>query len=252
MRGVRIVCAMVLCSLASGSTFSQATSSDSDLESSIRVAVRFFAPFVFPKIIQDGCRLKEFIVSDELAEIRRQRGDASAVDAIFDRAVDLSWGNHYEALLIAFVATMDHRRFGMKLPLFGPLLWAPLTSEFPDEFQQRLQSLPSRIYSDTPPAGDRDKLQHFFGAAFLTYTFESPEVAERFGTFVELGEDAFIVDGALDERDFRANIQGGQFGLRLLEDESARPSMFLNPARTVQPNTTLGGFGDLPCGMEVE
>jgi hypothetical protein len=214
--------------------------------------ISFFAPLVFPKIIQDGVRLKEYITSEEFAAVRRQRGDLRAVDAIFDRATTLAWGNNYEALLIALVATMEHRRFGVKLPLIGALLWAPLTSEFPDEFQQRVRSLPSRLYADTPPgtAGDRDKLQHFFGSAFLTYTFESREVAERFSFFVEWGEERFIVDGAFDERDIRANRQGEEFGLKLLQGGAALPSQFFNIDSVSQKRTAGEPSEDPPCGME--
>ncbi|MEO8168103.1 MAG: hypothetical protein ABI623_07650 [bacterium] len=188
--------------------------------------ISFFAPFVFPKIIQDDFRLKEYICSPEFAAFRGQYGDLYSVDAIFDEAMRLTWNNAYEALLISLVATMEHRRFGVRLPVFGPLLWVPLTSEFEDEFKSRVQSLPSKLYKDTPRSGDRDKLQHFFGSAFLTYISESREVAQRIGEFIEWGEDAVIVGGVLDERDFRANRQGQEFGLRLLDDKSTLPSPF--------------------------
>jgi hypothetical protein len=124
---------------------------------------------------------------------------------------------------------MEHRNFGIRIPVVGPLLWVPLTSEFPEEFHKRVHALPTRLYADTPPDsdGDRDKLQHFFGSAFLSYTFESPGVSERIGEFIEWGEDKFVVEGALDERDNRANRQGQRFGLWLLSDDSVRPSRFL-------------------------
>ena len=219
-------------------------------QNSVHVAISFFAPLFFPKIIQDGYRLKDYVASEEFAQVRRSRGDASAVDALFERALTLSWDNYYEALLISFVATMDHRQFGVRIPVLGPLLWAPLTSEFPEEFEERVRALPSQLYADTPSdaSGDRDKLQHFFGAAFLAFVFESSEVAERFGTFVELGEEAFIVDGVLDARDFRANRQGTEFGLRLLEEQSTRPSSFLKPATRSQVSSTA--TERMPCGME--
>jgi hypothetical protein len=193
------------------------------------LAVNFFAPLFFPKILQDEFRLKEYICSNEFTEFRRVYGDLHAVDAIFDRAMKVSWNNVYEALLLSFVCTIEHRNFGVKLPLIGPLLWVPLTSEFPDEFQHRVRALPSRLFSDTPLgfAGDRDKLQHFFGSAFITYTFESREASQRIGMFVEWGEDKFVVEGSLDERDIRANVQGQEFGSRLLDDASLLPSGFL-------------------------
>ena len=190
--------------------------------------VSFFAPFVLPKIIQDGFELKEYIRSEEFASFKKQYGDLNSVDAIFDEAMRLSWNNAYEALLISLVATMDHRRFGVRFPLLGPLLWIPLSSEFEDEFRNRTHALPTRFYKDTPAgvSGDRDKLQHFFGSAFLTYISESRDAAQRIGEFIEWGEEAVIVGGALDERDFRANRQGQEFGLRLLEDKSTLPSPF--------------------------
>ncbi|MBI4534635.1 MAG: hypothetical protein HY708_00055 [Ignavibacteriae bacterium] len=204
--------------------------------------VTFFAPVFFPKVIQDGYQLKMYIRSEEFNDFRASFGDVYAVDAIFDRAVRLSWNNLYEALLISFVATMDHNKFGVRLPVVGALFWVPLTSEFDDEFRARVDALPGRLYPDSPSgrAGDRDKLQHFFGSALLTYTFESLEAAERVGRFIEWGEDLFIVDGVLDDRDFRANVQGQDFGLRLLDDNSVRPSMFLKYHLAQDPTAHIG------------
>ena len=192
-------------------------------------AVSFFAPFFLPKIIQDEYRLKDFVCSEEFLKFRRTYGDVRSVDAIFDHAMRLSWNNTYEALLLSFLATMEHRNFGVRLPLLGPLLWVPLTSEFPEDFQIRVRCLPTRLYPDTPPgaAGDRDKLQHFFGSAFLTYTTESNDAAQRVGLFVEWGEEEFVVDGALDQRDIRANMEGQNFASCLLKDDSTLPSRFL-------------------------
>lgn len=207
--------------------------------------VSFFAPLFLPKLLQDGVRLKEYIVSEEFAAFKERYGDRYAVDAIFDEAMRLSWNNIHEALIISCAATMDHRKFGVKLPLLGPLLWVPLSSEFEDEFRLRVHALPRKLYPDTPPgdAGDRDKLQHFFGSAFLSYTFASRSISERIGEFIEWGEEAFVVDGALDERDFRANRQGQEFGLRLLDDEEVLPSSFLmfaivrNDSLTTEPHS---------------
>ena len=191
------------------------------------VAVSFFAPLVFPKILQDEYRLRDYIGGDEFRLFRKTYGDVNAVDAIFDRALRLSWNNVYEALLLSFLCSMDHRNFGVRLPLLGALLWVPLTSEFPEEFHARVRALPSKLYDDSPRGGDRDKLQHFFGSALLTYATESPDAAQRVGLFVEWGEDKFVVDGLLDERDIRANQQGQDFAASLLKDGPVLPSRFL-------------------------
>jgi hypothetical protein len=191
--------------------------------------VTMLAPVLLPKFVADTYSLKEFICTEEFADIRSTQGDPAAVDAIFVRARALSWGNLYEALLISALATFDHRRVGVDAPVIGALLWFPLTSEFDEDFQIRLKALPSRLYADTPfgPAGDRDKLQHFFGSAFLAAVSESREAAGRVGDFVEWGEERFIVGGVNDERDVRANRQGQEFGLRILTDGGARPSQYL-------------------------
>lgn len=202
-------------------------------------------PLLLPKVVADATQLKDYIRSEEFSLVRKTSGDLSAVDRIFDRARELSWGNEYEALLLATVATLDHRRFGVNLPLLGPMLWFPLTAEFVDDYHARVSSLPAKLYCDTPRgiAGDRDKLQHFFGSALITYSLESNEAADRVGDFIEWGEDRFIVDGVSDERDRRANRQGQHFGLRLLANSDARPSEFLR----CDIAEDLSG-NDLPCG----
>jgi hypothetical protein len=164
------------------------------------------------------------------------------VDAIFDRAVRLCWNNRGLALLLSCMATMDHRRVGVQLPLIGSLVWLPLTSEFEDEFQERVDRLPCKIYPDTGPGGcDRDKLQHFFGSAFLAFTTESREAAQRVGDFVEWGEERFVVDGAAEALDIRANHQGQMFGLALLNDPGCRPSAFLVAVLAAPPPPVLLG-----------
>ena len=194
----------------------------------VPAVLTFLSPLLVPKVFQDCFLLREYVRSGELARLRRAYGDLYAVDCVFDRAMRLCWNNVYESLLVTTFACMDHERFGARLPLVGLVLWFPLTSEFEPDFRARVDSLPSRLYRDTPPGreGDRDKLQHFFGSAFLTAMTESEEEADRFGLFVEWGEDLFIVGGVSDDRDVRANRQGERFALRLLADRDARPSPF--------------------------
>ena len=126
---------------------------------------------LIPKIFADVTSLRDYIRSEEFALLRAERGDLRAVDAIFEEASRLCWGNRGEALYVTAMATMDHRRVGVRVPELGPFLWLPLTSEFEGDFADRVARLPSALYPDSPPgtAGDRDKLQHFFGSAFLTF-----------------------------------------------------------------------------------
>ena len=204
---------------------------------SVPPVVSFFAPLIFPKILQDDYLLREYIRSEGFAHYRATRGDLAGVDAIFQKAVRLSWGNIYEALLISLLGTMDHRRVGVRVPLLGLIVWLPLTSEFQEDFDARLKALPSRMYADSPREGDRDKLQHFFGSAFLTFLFESAEGAQSVGDFVEWGEDSFIEGGEYDQRDARANVQGQRFGLRLLVDVVILPSDVLRSTQAMDTDS---------------
>lgn len=180
-----------------------------------------------PLLIQHGIELKSFIRSKEFQKIRQRHGDLRAVDAIYIRSMRLTDDNTAMALLLAALASFDHRSVGLRVPVLK--LFFPLSNESEEDFLARVNSLPSHLFFDTPAyqAGDRDKLQHFFGSAFLSFVFESRDPANRVGTFIEEGEDAFIVDGVLDERDMRANHLGQEFGLALLSDNHQFPSEFL-------------------------
>ncbi len=183
----------------------------------------YFPPF----FIQNDLTLKEFIRSNEFREIRKRYGDKRAMDAIYVRAMQLTNNNTTIALFLATLATFDHLLVGLKVPVFN--LAFALSNESDEEFQLRIRNLPRTLFDDTPPGkyGDRDKLQHFFGSAFLTVLFESPQSAERFGEFVEIEEEKFIVGGVNDIRDLNADRCGQRFGMALLDDNRRFPTEFL-------------------------
>lgn len=187
----------------------------------------YFPPF----FIQHEIDMKRFLRSRTFRRIREACGDLRSVDAIYVRAMQLTDNNTAMALLIATFATFDHRVVGLKIPLFR--LFFPLTDESEGEFDRRVANLPAKLYDDTPldPGGDRDKLQHFFGSAFLAFIFESGEAARRVGDFIETGEDAIIVGGVDDARDRRANGHGQEFGVALLDNNRCLPSEFIRSAR---------------------
>ncbi len=180
-----------------------------------------------PLFIEHGMEMKSFIRSTAFKKLRGMFGDLRSVDAIYVRAMCLTNNNTALALLLASLATFDHRLIGFKVPLLKIQL--PLSDESKEDFSRRVNSLPSRLYEDTPhdATGDRDKLQHFFGSAFLAVICESRKPADRFGTFIEEGEDLFIVGGVNDERDMRANREGQKFGMALLENNHHLPSEYL-------------------------
>ena len=197
------------------------------------------AMFLLPKVLQDGYLLKEYVVSDEYRDVRRVWGDVAAVDVLFRRALRMSWNNPYATLVIVTLAVLDHQRFGVRIPFLGPLLWFPLTSEFPEEFARRHVALPLRLYSDSPAWGDRDKLQHFFGSALVAVLTGSSTTVDRVGTFIEWGEDRFIVEGTLEGRDMEANSRGGMFGLAFLRDRGVLPSAYMQTPLSIRRIDTM-------------
>ena len=181
--------------------------------------------YVLPPLMRDEIALKHYIRDPRFVQLRRQCNDTMAVDAIFGRALEIADGATSQALLIATLATFDHFRLGIRIPVIGTL-YLPLTAESEASYKERYIHLPRRVLPDSigRRRSDRDKLQHFFGSAFLTYVFASRSVARAFGDFVEWGEPLFIVGGDFDERDKFSNRLGQEFGMRLLDGEDVWPS----------------------------
>ena len=123
---------------------------------------------------------------------------------------------------------LEHQKVDIKMPIFKSIA-LPLTFEEDSIFHARVKNLPNQVYSDTPPDlyGDVDKLQHFFGSAYLAFASESPGFTRTTGNFIEWGEDQFVVGGMDDPRDKRANKQGESFGRDLLVVKTLLPSDYL-------------------------
>ncbi|MGA7160343.1 MAG: hypothetical protein WBZ48_05035 [Bacteroidota bacterium] len=195
---------------------------DYSTEDSSLISFQYFLPAVF----RDESTLKRYIRDPRFQQLRRTCSDTLAVDAIFARAFDIADGTMSHALLIATLATFDHFRLGIKIPLVGAI-YLPLTIvESRRGFTERYSRLPRHVLPDIEGLRkrDRDKLQHFFGSAYLTYIFSSKTIANYFGDFIEWGEPPFIVGGDYDERDKFANHLGQEFGMRLLDGEEVMPS----------------------------
>lgn len=177
-----------------------------------------------PILLHNISELKSFIRSDEFLAYKKQNGDQDAVDSIFSKAKELTRGNIGISLLICAIATLDHYTLGIKIPLIN--LYIPLTNETKADYKKRTDNLPSHFYSNSPKYlyGDKDKLQHIFGSAFLIYVFETEGLAERYSLFVEKIEDRYIKDGNYDKRDIEANKDGQKFGRLLMDNKNTKPS----------------------------
>jgi hypothetical protein len=189
---------------------------------------KFLSNTFTPSLIQDTKKIRSYIRDPRFKELMVRCGDARAVDGIFLKSLKITDFNVGRALFLSLMATLEHRDVDFKIPVLGSFN-LPLTFEEDSLFNARIQNLPSKIYSDTPPGefGDKDKLQHFFASAYLSYVSESPELAKQSGNIVEWGEAKFVVGGADDQRDRRSNKHGEAFGRDLLVVKTLLPSDYL-------------------------
>jgi hypothetical protein len=187
----------------------------------------FIEDAVTPDLIKDTRRMREYIRDPRFGILLKRCGDMRAVDAIYLKALKVADHNIARALFLSLMGTLEHRDVDLKIPILGSL-GVPLTFEEDSLFNSRYKNLPSRLYVDTPPEGDRDKLQHFFGSAYLAYASESRDLARTSGDLVEWGEAKLIVGGVDDARDRRANLHGERFGHDLLTVSNLLPSDYLS------------------------
>ncbi len=74
-----------------------------------------------PPIFKDEAHLKRYLRDGRFYDLRKSYDDTLAVDALFDRAMLIADGDIKHALLICTFAVMDHRRLGLRIPLFGSI-----------------------------------------------------------------------------------------------------------------------------------
>jgi hypothetical protein len=187
---------------------------------------RFFTETFTPKLIQDTKRIRAYVRDSRFKQLTLRCGDMRAVDGIYLECLKIAEYNVDRALFLSLMGTLEHRAVVFEIPVLGALN-VPLTFEEDSLFAIRKENLPSKLYADTPPEGDKDKLQHFFASAYLAYASEAPELAKESGDLVEWGEAKFVVGGADDPRDKRANKQGDAFGRDLLVVKTLLPSDYL-------------------------
>jgi hypothetical protein len=189
--------------------------------------LRFIGGVFTPEIIKETRQIRAYVRDKRFAELVKRCGDVRAMDFVYLKALKISDHNIARSLFLSMMATLDHQNVEIKVPIIGTL-GLPLTFEEDSAFKARHGNLPSRLYDDTPPEGDKDKSQHFFGSAYIAFASESRELARTSGDLVEWGEAKFVVGGVDDSRDRRSNKQGERFGHDLLTVKNLLPSDYLN------------------------
>lgn len=203
-----------------------------------RTFLQSIVEWILPRSVSDVAAMKDFIRWEGFQSFRHDSGDRRAVDLIFQKGLYIAGGDIDRALFMCFFGTMDHAKFGVRIPLLGCVAWIPLTTESEENFQTRHRHLPSRIYPESQGGtyGDKDKLQHFFGSAFLIYLSGSGTYTNIMGDWMEKLEQRYVVDGVDDPRDHRANRQGAQFGKMLFAGMNVLPCDVLVDSDEKQEN----------------
>lgn len=170
--------------------------------------------------------ISSYIASEHFANLKNDIGDISATDSIFVAATNFTNGNISEALLALMLATVPYREVPIQIPLTNSIISYPLTSAEEETFLKKNDNLPRYLFFDTPQNnyGDKDKLAHFFGSAFLSYESNFFDLGKLIGYFVEAFEESFKVQSSVDLRDLDVNAYGRLFGDLLKENNSLLPS----------------------------
>jgi hypothetical protein len=159
--------------------------------------------------------------------------DLARLDSLYIDAMTLAEGDVHEALLALALATLPYRRFPAVIPLTGISITVPVSLESVCAYDKRLRNLPSILLPDTPHWGDRDKLPHFFGSAWLRLALGNRPVTDAAGVLVEMFEETFKLEGAQDDRDLAVDRLGARFAERLMRAPRTRPStMFRSMQRS--------------------
>jgi len=173
--------------------------------------------------------LSEFISSGYFKNLSKQNDDLSLVDTIYIRALRFNKNNHSEALLGLTFGTIPYKEIPINIPLLDCIVNYPLISHNDSIFTLKNGNLPRDLLFDTPENdfGDKDKLAHFFGSAFISYNSLFFDFGTVFGYFVEVFEENFKVQSSIDERDLIINDLGRIFGKILKENRKILPSSVL-------------------------
>jgi hypothetical protein len=173
--------------------------------------------------------LSEFIASDYFLQLKKDNTDTALVDSIYVRAINFYEKDYQEALLALTFTTIPYSRVPLVIPLLKIRLYYPLISASDSISNLKNQNLPNKLFFDSPDNeyGDKDKLAHFFGNAFIGYAENILKLADVFGYFVEAFEEDFKAQSEVDLRDVDVNWYGVLFGETLELNKQVLPSQIM-------------------------
>lgn len=173
--------------------------------------------------------ISEYIASRSFLTLKKEIGDLKTVDSIFIKSCNHSNKDFSEALLALTFATVPYKEVPIQIPLLKVIVNYPLISASDSIFLLKNENLPRYIFFDSPADnyGDKDKLAHFFGSAYISYASNIFDLGDPIGYFVEVFEESFKVQSAVDERDLITNKLGNTFGKLLKRNKNILPSQII-------------------------
>ncbi len=201
---------------------------------SLNILLLFFSFYlpVFPQqsdLSKTVNYLSEFIASDNFLNLKKNNHDLTLVDSIYFRALEFVNNDFGEAFLALTFTSIPYREVPIVIPLINANIYYPLVSADETISILKNQNLPSKLFFDSPENsyGDKDKIAHFFGNAFLGYSENILDLANVFGYFVETFEEDFKAQSRVDYRDIDVNWYGELFGDLLEENKKILPSQVM-------------------------
>jgi hypothetical protein len=173
--------------------------------------------------------LSDFIASEDFLELKKDYTDLTLVDTIYLRSVEFYKKDYEEALLALTFTTIPYREVPLVIPLLNTRIYYPLISANDSISNLKNKYLPAKLFYDSPDNnyGDKDKLAHFFGNAFIGYAENILKLADVFGYFVEAFEEDFKAQSEVDFRDVDVNWYGVLFGEMLEINKDMLPSQIM-------------------------
>lgn len=173
--------------------------------------------------------LSKFIASDYFQSLQNKAGSLELTDTLYHRALRLYDGNTTKALLTLTFATVPYKYVPVVLPLIKLHINVPFYAPGDSIFRLKNHNLPRELFYNSPDGegGDRDKLAHFFGSAYLAYGSGIFDFTKIIGIFVEEFEEKFYIQSSADPRDLAADELGEIFGKSLKKNKEVLPSEVL-------------------------
>ncbi|MHB1688619.1 MAG: hypothetical protein ACYCVH_14795 [Ignavibacteriaceae bacterium] len=170
--------------------------------------------------------ISNFIASDYFKNLKSTNNDLALADTIYLRALKYDNYNYREALFDLTFAVIPYNKVHVRIPLLNAIVVYRLPSAPEKVYKLKNKNLPKQLFFDTPQDnfGDKDKLAHFFGSAFISYSSNIFDLGDLIGYFIEVFEQDFEVQNSIDPRDLQTNKLGNIFGNILKHNKNILPS----------------------------